>query len=208
MKRVAILARRPAGFHVVAAKRAIELIDATQLLFERTRGLLLAVQFAVIQQRRPIRQGFVQDRLATWIVADRRTPPLMRDDVRDGPFQAVLDRRALFANWFGHVAHRRRIEVNVKGAGNRAQAGKLRTAHGRNQRRVDDADAFHRQWAKARKVNAQRVAGNIQDAPGGCFVIRPKDRTNDNVADLFLLRAQIAARDNRKVAQVLSREAA
>ena len=39
-------------------------------------------------------------------------------------------------------------------------------------------------------------------------MIRPKDRTNYNLADLFLFRAQIAAGDNRKVAQVLSHEGA
>src|SRR5439155_1557882 len=90
----------------------------------------------------------------------------------------------------------RRIEVDVEGAGNRAQAGKLCTAHGRHQRRVDDADAFHWQWAKARKVNAHCVFGDLEDAPRSRFVIRPKDRTNYNLADLFLFRARIAAAAN------------
>ena len=142
---------------------------------------------AVIEQGRPVRQRFVQDRLARRIIADRRAPPLMRDYVRHSPLQAILDRSSLFANHIRHIAHRRRVEINIESAGDCAQTGELRAAQSSYQRRIDDADGFHRQRAQARRVNPHRVGGDIHYPVSDGLVFRPEDRANRNITDGSLL---------------------
>ena len=91
LQRIAILAGGAAGFHVFTAEGAIEFVNAAQLFLQSDRALLFAVSVAVIKQRRPVCERFVENRFTRRIVTDRRTPPLMRNHVRDGPFQTVLD---------------------------------------------------------------------------------------------------------------------
>ena len=75
----------------------------------------------------------------------------MRDEMRDGPFQTLLDRRSLLANDLGQIADGGRVEVDIERARDDVEAGELATAEPCDERSFSDADLLERQWPKQRR---------------------------------------------------------
>ena len=158
----------------------------------------------VIEQRRPVRQSLIQDRVALRIIPNRHTPPLLRDDMGGGEFQTVFKRSALLAHDVREIPHRRRIEINVERAGDDSETRELRAAKSGHERRVNDAEELVRQWSETRAEDALGLSSGSQHAPPRCLVPRRKDRADSHIADRALFGAKLAPRDDCKIPQALA----
>src|SRR5260221_1280432 len=125
---MAIRARGATCSHVLTTEGPIERVDPAYLFIQSGLRFRLVMSLAVVEQRRPVSQRLVEDRFPPGIVADSGAPPLMGYAVRYRPFQTVFNGGPLLAHDIGHVAHRGRVEINIEGAGDRAEAGKFRAA--------------------------------------------------------------------------------
>src|SRR4051794_11747575 len=102
----------------------------------------------------------------------------MRDEMSDGPFETLLDRRPLLANDLGQIADGGRVEIDVERAGDDVETGELAASESRDERGFSDADLLERQWSKQRREHSQRVSSDGQRAFADAFMLREIDGTD------------------------------
>ena len=95
--------------------------------------------------------------------------------MRGGEFQTVFERSALLAHYVWKIPHRRRIEINIEGAGYDSETGELRAAESGDERRINDAHKLVRERAETRREDVHGIRSRSQHAPAGRLVSRRED---------------------------------